>query len=543
MITWCLLVLLCALTTYTFAADAQTTIGYRGDGTNVFPGSKPPTSWDEKTGKNVLWKAALPNWGAGAPIAVKDRVFAMCEPGWKSDWPVLLCLDATDGTVLWRKEINHLPATRLTEAEQKEVATAWHEYLEKYHTAYSIFQEWFYATDRAVANEKFAAAGMALSGWSGGGYGQLRKLRFTDAAWMKTRTTLMAKGGLSGETWEHACGMGTSCVGHAYATPVSDGACVYVATAFGGFACYDLDGNLKWLKFYPGKAGEYCRNGRSPLLYKDLLISDITALARAIDKKTGELKWSSPVDAETILTPVIATVGDRDILLCYNKKAFLLPDGKPLTLDGGSDFGATALVKSDERDVVFFTGGGEHGGWTNKGKTAVMPPACVRFSLEGDTLKGTVLWSGINGQPSSGHAGFVYFDGKLYHPGGVVLEALTGKVLAGTLGRGGAKVTPPTKHHLLVANGYLYGLTGNGAGESEAGRKAPATCTVFTLDGNKVATSTLGLAPVEGDKVEQIKQIVGWKEWGYSYGCPFVIVGDRIYARSQDYLFCIGETK
>lgn len=51
-------------------------------------------------------------------------------------------------------------------------------------------------------------------------------------------------------------------------------------------------------------------------------------------------------------------------------------------IEGGSDFGALAVVKHDERDVVFFTGGGEHGGWENKGNCEVCPPSAVRFRLE-----------------------------------------------------------------------------------------------------------------------------------------------------------------
>ena len=65
--------------------------------------------------------------------------------------------------------------------------------------------------------------------------------------------------------------------------------------------------------------------------------------------------------------------------------------------------GLVMVTKHDEPDVVFFSGGGQHGGWNDRGK--VYPPAAVRFMLEGGTLKTKVLWTGHSGQPSRRGAG------------------------------------------------------------------------------------------------------------------------------------------
>jgi hypothetical protein len=180
-------------------------------------------------------------------------------------------------------------------------------------------------------------------------------------------------------------------VGESFATPTSDGESVYVATAQGGFFCFALNGQLKWMKHHPGIAGEYCRNGRSPLIYKDLLLSDITAMIRGIDRRTGELKWSAPVHSEAVLTPTVIRCGQTDIVLAGRGEAFRLPDGKPLKVAGYQEFGMTALTKYDEPDVVFFTGGGEHGNWTGArhGPSAVHRQrprvGCALRNAEGQT--------------------------------------------------------------------------------------------------------------------------------------------------------------
>jgi hypothetical protein len=343
-------------------------------------------------------------------------------------------------------------------------------------------------------------------------------MRFVEYTKLNNKYEPYKKATLTMDTWSTMGNIGAWDVGEAFATPVSDGAYVYAVTATGGFSCFTLDGALRWVKHYPGAQGEYCRNGRSPIIYKDLLISDMTGMVRAIDCATGELKWSAPVDSETILTPAIARVGDTDILLCFNRKAFRLPDGKPLTVEGGSDFGATALVKSDEPDVVYFTGGGEHGGWLNKGNCPVPPPACVRFTLDGDRLVGTVLWSGINGKSSGEcHTGLVYADGKLYHKSAGIIEALTGKVLkpgGKNMSRGPVATTG---HLLYIATGHVYG-----ARQETPNRDGRGTTqlhySVCTLDGTFVADTAIP---------------------GYTYAHAFTLAGDCVYLRTSSELWCV----
>jgi outer membrane protein assembly factor BamB len=76
--------------------------GPRGDGTSL--DQTVPLEWDGATGKNVLWKTPLPGEGHGSPIVWEDRLFLVaCLPETKER--VLLCVDTTDGRVLWQRSV------------------------------------------------------------------------------------------------------------------------------------------------------------------------------------------------------------------------------------------------------------------------------------------------------------------------------------------------------------------------------------------------------------------------------------------------------
>jgi hypothetical protein len=541
-------------------------MGYRGDGSCVAEGN-PPVRWGE--GQNVLWRTPLPNWGYSSPIVARERVFVTTEPGWKHDFPVLNCFDAGSGRLLWQREVNQLPATGLSAERQEEVLREYRDILAKWRKSYRLFHEWHSAADaegKKQALEKMASLGLKFDAERfQASYGVLRR---ADFPW---KEFCFREAGFQSETWQHGCGYSISCVGQSFPTPVTDGEHVYVATAFMGFACYDLDGNLKWLKFSPGSYGgkwgvDYCKFARSPLLHGNLLISDMADLVRAFDKRTGELLWShdrTGGKCTGMTLPAIITVDGTDVLISKSR-AYRLPDGKELTVEplrrsrvarlleddepagesravplptgeevtarGMKPCGITRLVKHDERDVVFFTGGGEHGNWPDKGNNEIPPPMAVRFSLDGSTLRGEVLWSGINGQKVCGHTGIVYHDGKVYWRG-CVLDAETGRLLAGTR-RKRQGATPGTRHLLWVADGHVYGL--------QAGKEGEGICEVYTLDGERVAVNVLPTAKTEGEKADQIIEQTGRPQWSFSYACSFAIAGDRIYVRSNDDLWCIG---
>lgn len=477
--------------------------GYQGDGSTVMQ-ANPPLKFDAN---QPVWRAALPSYGHASPVVVEDRVFVLCEPDDTCPWPRLVCLNNKDGQQFWVAELNHLPATTLTEAQQAEANKHWGAYWRKF----LLFRQYRaeLAKDptrkdelQAKLNEIGVTGNLSATGYC--------TMKFADLAALTGKYSPLSKAGISVDTWTGMGGYGAYVIGEAFATPTSDGKYLYAVTPYGGFFCFTFDGKVKWLKHYPGLPGEYCRNGRSPLIYRNLLISDMTALMRAIDCETGSLLWSAPVDGEAVLSPTVVRMKDGDAVLCGKGQAFLLPSGKPLTVTDYKDFGMTALTKYDEPDVVFFTGGGEHGNWTAKGYCPTPPPAAVRFALDGDKLQTTVLWNGINGKRAGSHSRIAYYEGKLFTPHGIA-DAETGKLLG---------AAPPelsalrTGHLIYVANGHLFGLRC----ASPKDKPAEMRYLVSTLDGKVLSDSVLP---------------------GYTYSSSFTVSGECAYIRTSTHLWCM----
>jgi outer membrane protein assembly factor BamB len=83
--------------------------GPNGDGVAADQGL--PTTWSAST--NVVWKAALPGFGASSPITLGERIFVTAYSGYGLDKDNpgeqanlqrhLLCLDRATGKILWDK--------------------------------------------------------------------------------------------------------------------------------------------------------------------------------------------------------------------------------------------------------------------------------------------------------------------------------------------------------------------------------------------------------------------------------------------------------
>lgn len=75
-----------------------------------------PTTWDLKTGKNVVWKAPLPGRGISCPVVVKNRVYLTSSSGYRLDRLHVLCFDVDTGKKLWERQF---AATGSTHCHQK----------------------------------------------------------------------------------------------------------------------------------------------------------------------------------------------------------------------------------------------------------------------------------------------------------------------------------------------------------------------------------------------------------------------------------------
>lgn len=528
------------------SAQAAQVAGYGLNGTRIYPDCKPPTTFNLP--KDLRWEFRFNGWGNGSPIVVGDQVLAIIEATPACDWPQLISVDLKTGKERWRAVLDAAEAVADGDAaKRKTITDDWHLFRLKTIKNYR-FREAF-RQNPEKAKKDWEAEGGTYTGPDH--KPRMEHPCYEPAAAARSRLEAL---GITVETWhEHRNQSGIDSVGHAYATPVSDGQTVYITTSEGMSAAFDLTGKRKWLTRVRGKEGEYCCNGRSPILWtnptkKDqtLLLSDITNMVRAIDAATGKLLWSdavSPEKSHTIVTPMVLTVGGKDVLWAAGCQAYLLPEGKKVTVDGWKDEGMQTLVKHDEKDVVFFCGSGEHCGWTAKGDCPTPPPAAVRFAWAGETLKANVLWSGINGKAFGGNLPWMVYDQKkFYCPGKGAVDALTGKILFGDFVSkryNSLTEVPRTSHLLQVANGHIYGLTGAGPGKELAGGAHMDVC---TLDGKGVAMNLI--PPEVFDKTETeawngcalYYNIIG----RFAHGWAFTFSKDAIIVRSNLRMYCIG---
>ena len=154
---------------------------------------------------------------------------------------------------------------------------------------------------------------------------------------------------------------------YASSTPATDGKYVWVpflSRPSVQLACYDFDGNLKWIKS-PGEFHSKHGFCSCPVLCKDMVIltcdQDAVAYIVAFDKSTGEERWRAdrPNRTRSYCTPLIVNAAGKNQLVLSGSKcvASYDPDtGKQLwIIDGPTEQFVASMVYLD--DVLFLTAG------------------------------------------------------------------------------------------------------------------------------------------------------------------------------------------
>lgn len=100
----------------------------------ISPDKNPPTDWDVKTGKNILWSAGLGSKSYGNPVVSNGMVFVgtnnegQRDPSNTADAGVLMAFDANSGKFLWQRTSAKLPTGRVNDWPQEgECATVYTE--------------------------------------------------------------------------------------------------------------------------------------------------------------------------------------------------------------------------------------------------------------------------------------------------------------------------------------------------------------------------------------------------------------------------------
>ena len=93
----------------------------------ISPEKDPPTDWDVKTGKNILWSASLGSLSNGNSVVSNGMVFIGTnnedarDPNVTADGGVLMAFDANTGKFLWQRYSAKLPTGRVNDWPQEGV--------------------------------------------------------------------------------------------------------------------------------------------------------------------------------------------------------------------------------------------------------------------------------------------------------------------------------------------------------------------------------------------------------------------------------------
>lgn len=274
----------------------ETVVGFRRDGTGVYPGTRAPVAWNVKQRQNVLWHVPLPYYDNSTPVPVPgtNRLLITMDPWW------LICLDKDTGRELWKKHVSVIDF--MSEDDRKkvwELHDAWRKARlerdsfpvgrvkgEKWPWPKWLSYQEYWAEGTGIWEEK---AGPAVNEREGASpelialldkrdelekspdpagvqeelnrvSSQIEKLqakKFKDdpnslpAAKERLEKASRSLAGLL-RRYCHVGGLGGSDMywgdyaSWMYATPITDGKRIWVKSGTDVAACYDLDGNEIW---------------------------------------------------------------------------------------------------------------------------------------------------------------------------------------------------------------------------------------------------------------------------------------------------------
>ena len=494
-----------------FSPTADYPVGWRGDGSGRYPGATPPTSWERRTNANgyatkgIAWMAPLPNIGVAIPIVVGDKIFLTSEV---SD---LVCLDKQSGRILW---IRSNPEFEALSAEDRKTNSAYAEKLAPL------------AVDLAKANAEAVEALNARMPTARTTTPRplepaLKRKRDLEKQIEKEQLAIDKKG--FARYW------GQAVFGFAGQTPTSDGKHVCVFFTTGVAACYDLDGNRKWITGGRGGGSEH-GNFASPLLAGHKLIVWANEM-RAYDVDSGKLVWTNAAKAFNTYGSLFRVESGGELVAAFQWGFFTrVRDGQPIWDKGA--FGDSVSTPIVEGDTIFAHGGYPKFNDKTKGMKAFKIPAStdsgkltVAYELKEQWADDELVTDKQNPFDRGYVSSPLYVEGLIYQftqGGGLVVnDAATGAVVY-------RKVLP------LKPRTSYWNWAGCSASPTLAGKY------IYLMDNQG---TTLVIQP--GREYREVArnflaESKDGKEQAQFNSTP-IFEGSRMYYRTPGHLCCIGE--
>jgi len=279
-------------------ALAAAPVGWRTDGSGRYPDARPVTEWSAE--KNVIWRTKMPSRSNATPVVLADRIFVCAEP------LELVCVDKSDGKILWQK--SNPIADAMTDEQKRQAAEQ--------------------AEQAKPVLAKLSAAKRQLGQLNG----ELRKDPKNAELVAKVRQQRKVVRDLSSRVaglrkWRRPTVDNTN--GYSSPTPVSDGKGVWALFNNGVAACYDLAGNRKWIVHVDAPPHRSWGHSASPVLHDGKLIVHVANM-KALDAATGKLLWTAEGTAWAWGTPVVTRIGDQDVAVTPKGQIVRLAEGKVL---------------------------------------------------------------------------------------------------------------------------------------------------------------------------------------------------------------------
>ena len=474
------------------------TRGWRGQWNGQFPDASPPFAWDLGKGINIVWRTPIPV-GNSAPVIAGDRVFTQAEPHG------VICVDKNTGKLLWTRECNVLELTDPVLLNEYGELRRAHESAQSLVTALGSGRERQLVALQARGLTDTQAE-QKLS--------QLEHDSYTK--WRAWQGFFAEKGRLArAEDVEHR--------GYGMPTPATDGKHVWVKFGTGVAACFDLDGNRKWMVSLGDFASSQAMVS-SPVLVGGRLITvaHIRGKSRSdagmvwmkgLDPATGAGMWQTGVSGTGTPVPLrlAADGAQMDVVVSSGGTVVRCEDGKAVGRVASARFGGSGATPSG--DILYY--------WSPERATAAR-----LIMYDRDRVGARLLWDrhvlGQYGSPPPVQAGGNLFG---YRRKGTdeaveVVNALTGervKSLGLVMWTTGAGSTIP----LSAAGGYVFVADDGSSHNGKEPRTAPGSMSVIQpgVRGQIIARNR-----IEG------------------MGGPPAFDGDRIYLRARDAMMCIGYT-
>jgi len=437
-------------------------IGWRTDGTGLYPDANPVTEWSLDS--NVIWATEMPDRSNSIPAIVGDRLFVCAEPN------ILMCLRLSDGEILWQAPNGYTDVAgpdELADMQQKQAE-------------YGALRKEIAVT----ANERRKVAKQLQDDKENADLKQQLQTLTDKLKQLQEQLKPYL------DTW-YVLPPAHNYNGYSSATPVSDGQHVWALFGNGVGCCYDMDGNRLWARPIEKPRNDY-GFGESPVLADGKLIVHYLSL-KALDPLTGEEIWSQQVPAHWG-TPAVTEIAGTTVLITPNGFWVNATDGAKLAQGKGMAQYATPVIHDG---AVYFADG--------EGAKAVWRAFRLPETL--DPSEPELIWE-VQPKNDRYYGSPVIHDGIIY---GVtraqVLSALdlaTGETIYQqqlVLGKGECFSSP------TLAGGYI--LIGADSGMMAVIRPGR------TYD--EVAINSLE-----------------------TFRSSPVFVGNRMYLRGFDHMFCIG---